>query len=341
MTIAITVDPTADSVRITMTGPGSVWFAFGFGNSFMANTYCFVASGGGNISEWKLGNHTAGSMLSESLMSSSYSSTGGRATAIVTRSISGMNSDYFTFPSEASTFTLIWGYGSFPNLGFHVDRGVAIITLREECPVTSSTISPTVCNNYLSPSGNYTWISSGTYMDTISNTAGCDSIITVNLSILTIDVSITQSNDTITANATGAMYQWLDCDNSYLPLIGETAQSLIAAAGGNYAVEIIENGCRDTSVCFNSPPTDVIENSMAGDLSIFPNPTKGMINIQIGSYISNFEIVILNTAGQIVGRSFFSNVNEATIEIDEGPGVYFIKLVSEDHYSPVFKVILQ
>ncbi|GAB4252024.1 MAG: hypothetical protein Kow0079_06470 [Vicingaceae bacterium] len=51
------------------------------------------------------------------------------------------------------------------------------------CTNTSSTISPTACNSYTSPSGNYTWTTSGTYMDTIPNAAGCDSIITIQLTI--------------------------------------------------------------------------------------------------------------------------------------------------------------
>ncbi len=41
----------------------------------------------------------------------------------------------------------------------------------------------TACNSYLSPSENYIWTSSGIYLDTIANAAGCDSVITTNLSI--------------------------------------------------------------------------------------------------------------------------------------------------------------
>lgn len=51
------------------------------------------------------------------------------------------------------------------------------------CTNTNSTITETACDSYTSPSGNHTWTSSNTYMDTISNAAGCDSIITINLTI--------------------------------------------------------------------------------------------------------------------------------------------------------------
>ena len=52
---------------------------------------------------------------------------------------------------------------------------------------TSGTISPIACNSYKSPSGNYTYTTSGTYYDTLfsQNKAGCDSFITINLKMST------------------------------------------------------------------------------------------------------------------------------------------------------------
>lgn len=48
---------------------------------------------------------------------------------------------------------------------------------------TYSTLSTKACLYYVSPDGNKVWTSSGTYKDTIPNTTGCDSIITVILTI--------------------------------------------------------------------------------------------------------------------------------------------------------------
>ena len=48
---------------------------------------------------------------------------------------------------------------------------------------TSSSISATACDSYTSPSGNYTWTSTGVYHDTIPNAAGCDSTMVIDLTI--------------------------------------------------------------------------------------------------------------------------------------------------------------
>jgi hypothetical protein len=59
---------------------------------------------------------------------------------------------------------------------------------------TYSFISENACNSYTSPSGLYTWTASGSYQDTIPNMAGCDSIITI---MLTINENGSQQNITI------------------------------------------------------------------------------------------------------------------------------------------------
>ena len=61
------------------------------------------------------------------------------------------------------------------------------------CSETTKTITANVCDSYTSPSGK-TWITSNTYSDTIANTAGCDSVITVNLTVRD------KTTETITAN---------------------------------------------------------------------------------------------------------------------------------------------
>lgn len=71
---------------------------------------------------------------------------------------------------------------------------------------SSSSIIASNCVAYTSPSGNHVWTTSGTYTDTIPNNSGCDSIITINLTI-----GSTLSNSTLTVcdtytSASGNIY---------------------------------------------------------------------------------------------------------------------------------------
>ncbi len=76
------------------------------------------------------------------------------------------------------------------------------------CSPTNSSISVTQCSNYTSPSGNYTWNSSGTYNDTIPNAAGCDSVITINLTINTLTVGFSLYPDPDTTQ----LHHWFAID---------------------------------------------------------------------------------------------------------------------------------
>ncbi|MCB0738712.1 MAG: hypothetical protein KDC92_14455, partial [Bacteroidetes bacterium] len=49
---------------------------------------------------------------------------------------------------------------------------------------TSGKITVSACHSYTSPSGKYTYASTGIYSDTLMNSNGCDSIVTINLTIL-------------------------------------------------------------------------------------------------------------------------------------------------------------
>lgn len=104
----------------------------------------------------------------------------------------------------------------------------------------------------------YTWVDGVTYTAS-NNTAtyifttaeGCDSLVTLNLTINTTpDNSVTQTGSSLSANQTGANYQWLDCSNGFSAINGGTNQAFTPPFSGSYAVLVSSNGCSDTSTCF-------------------------------------------------------------------------------------------
>ena len=68
-----------------------------------------------------------------------------------------------------------------------------VLKLSPNC-TTYSFLSITSEEEYTSPSGNYVWNNTGVYMDMIPNAAGCDSIITIDLTILNTSKDILVPN---------------------------------------------------------------------------------------------------------------------------------------------------
>jgi uncharacterized repeat protein (TIGR01451 family) len=203
---------------------------------------------------------------------------------------------------------------------------------------TTATISPVSCSRYTSPSGNYIWTTTGTYMDTISNTVGCDSVITVNLTVYNVDATVTNTSPTLVANAIPATYQWLDCNNAMAIMNGETNQSYTATANGSYAVEVTQNGCVDTSACELVNNIGIQQNDFGNSLHYYPNPTDGNLVIDLSEAYPNIVIIIRNEMGQEVRREAFDNLSQLQISILGAAGVYYLEVITESKKA-ILKVI--
>jgi hypothetical protein len=200
---------------------------------------------------------------------------------------------------------------------------------------TDSILSVNTCDStYTSPSGNYLWSQSGTYMDTIPNTAGCDSIITIYLTFFTVDTFVINLSPHLIANAIPASYQ---CNNAMTPIIGQTYQSYVATANGSYAVEITQDGCVDTSACQLVNNIGIQKNGFDDTLSIYPNPTKGKITIECES-IERIEV--LDITGKVVYEDLVSN-DVLDIDISAfSKGIYFVKVTTADGFA-VERIVLE
>ncbi len=109
----------------------------------------------------------------------------------------------------------------------------------------------TACDSYLWIDGNTYTSSNNTATYTLTNIGGCDSTVTLNLTITpSPNNNVTQVSTELIADQSGATYQWLDCDDNFSYVFGETGQSFTPVVTGNYAVEVNLNGCMDTSTCY-------------------------------------------------------------------------------------------
>lgn len=158
-----------------------------------------------------------------------------------------------------------------------------------------------------------------------------DSSITGDISVtarfeeILLDASVMQTGDSLIANASGATYQWLDCDNNNLPIDGATDQTFIPDTCGNYALMVMVDGCQVISECFNIlVDATGIENSLNDTFGfkVYPNPGKELITIESGSEAS---FVLVNSLGQKIRQFELNSLGAYRVKIsDLDPGVYVL-----------------
>jgi len=197
-------------------------------------------------------------------------------------------------------------------------------------PIYSQSDTVSICSSYTWPANGNTYTSSGNYLAALTSSSGCDSTISLNLTINSVDATVTLTNDvTLQANNASASYQWLNCVG-YTPISGATNQSYVASTNGSYAVKVTENGCTDTSICNVISKVGLIENDFGSLFQIYPNPTSGKLTIDLGKEHANVTTKLFNAKGQLINTSKFQNSISFSLEIEGAPGIYFLEIASED-----------
>lgn len=189
------------------------------------------------------------------------------------------------------------------------------------CAETYGTLTTSTCGNFVSPSGNYTWQTAGTYEDTIENAAGCDSIITIILTLGSLDVTVSQGDDYVIVAATDASYQWIDCDNGNTPIAGATGRSYTPAGNGNYAVIVNQATCSDTSACFAFVGVGIREVENSVGISVYPNPTNSVLRVEL---TQPEAIEVYNMLGTLLAR-YEANQSHSIDVAHYAQGVYLVK----------------
>jgi hypothetical protein len=137
--------------------------------------------------------------------------------------------------------------------------------------------------------------------------------------------TVTLTSTTLSANeaTAGAVYQWLDCNNSNAPISGETNQDYTPGLDGNYAVEVTLNACTDTSTCFIFSLAG-LEDVKRINFSVYPNPSNGVFIISVTELNQNYQII--DITGKVVMEGKLSSFDNS-IELNSvANGTYILKV---------------
>jgi hypothetical protein len=223
---------------------------------------------------------------------------------------------------DGVTYSTSGNYQAVVTNQFGCDSTITIdLTITQ--PSTSN-ISETACASYVAPDG-VTYSTSGNYQAIIPNQFGCDSTIIIDLIVNNTDVNVVQNGLDLTAAASSASYQWLDCGNSFAVLSGDISQSFSVTSNGDYAVEVTQNGCVDTSDCFTFSDVGT-QNFSTNEFSVFPNPSTGTFSVYI-----NFDAVLqlYNAEGQELYSEIVSQGSNTLDYSSLSTGVYILKVLHE------------
>lgn len=162
----------------------------------------------------------------------------------------------------------------------------------------------------------------------VQNSKGCDSLVFLDLNIRNIDTTIQQLNDTLWAKTMNASYQWLDCNDSYSVIAGETQQFFIPQTAGRYAVQVADSFCIDTSSCIAFSGIDIAQNDLV-HLNIYPNPTTDFVLLELPSE-DVMKISLYSSTGTLM-REWGGVKGQFSLDMrSQASGVYCLKVVSEN-----------
>ena len=257
---------------------------------------------------------------------------GTEASGEIALSSSGGTTPYTYLWSDGSSNAILTGVpaGSYScivtdNNGCITNVDVTLNSLA----VDSISQNISICSGEIYTIGSSTYTTSGIYYDNFQNTNGCDSVVTTNLTVeATINNGATINGHTLTATQSGAQYQWVDCNNGFAAVGGATAQNFSPAADGSYAVIVTVNGCSDTSACLTYS-TIGIEESANFVSSVYPNPTTGIITVQL--HIAVSSMTVTDVTGRIVREHAEQSASAVTIDLNkEANGVYFLNIIVDE-----------
>ncbi len=198
------------------------------------------------------------------------------------------------------------------------------------------TIDATICVGDTYQLGTQSLSAAGAYTETFTGAAanGCDSIVTLNLSVAPDDISVSRDGQTLTAGASNATWQWINCtDNS--AITGANNQSFTPNLPGVFAVVITQNGCSDTSECVSVWPAGISMDEAGSAFVLYPNPVRDLLTIK-GDNITGIS------ASDITGKVLYSvTTTPATVHtIPTGAwheGIYIIRITTGEMHQ-VYKI---
>jgi hypothetical protein len=199
--------------------------------------------------------------------------------------------------------------------------------------------SVTACDAYWWSLTDSTYTASGLYHFDTTNINGCDSTIILDLTIQTIESSITQLGSNLSAvidvgdQTASESTNWYNIqtinDTQKIWLMKDSSDTFSPRFNCSYFIVVEDDlGCKDTSSIYYYSSTA----SRIGEMITYPNPTKGLISLEFINERNQFVILELINNNGVKLDEFITTDNKLDINLSKYPaGIYYIYFDSTDN----------
>ncbi|HYV95445.1 MAG TPA: T9SS type A sorting domain-containing protein, partial [Chitinophagales bacterium] len=150
--------------------------------------------------------------------------------------------------------------------------------------------------------------------------------IVTHLIIDSLDTSVTQADNILTANFPSANYQWVDCNNGWQAISGATDQVFTVTINGNYAVIISDSsGCSDTSACYLVIGLQTATVNSVYEVKLFPTPADQTLQIECKNFGDDILISLYTVDGKMVKEIASTNSSIGLSTADLPAGFYILR----------------
>ena len=263
--------------------------------------------------------------------------------SIVTLHLTIFTADYAEFADSACS-SYVWNNEVYEESGDYVQTFTNVNGCDSVVTLHLTIFTANYADFADNACGSYTWNNevyeeSGDYVQTFTNASGCDSIVTLHLTIYqsvtsTIPVALCESD---------LPYHYVNGDIDTTFEIGTPNLSVF-----NFQFST-SHGCDSTvTLTLTIEPCDtngINENGMA-NLTLYPNPTTGMVNVQFtmnNVQLGAGEIQVLDVYGRLlqnVETCHGASLQAVQIDLSRyATGIYLVRLVNGGKVMAVRKVV--
>lgn len=177
----------------------------------------------------------------------------------------------------------------------------------------TSSYSAAICQGESYDFNGQALTTSDVYTATLTSTSGCDSIVTLTLTVNTLPVPSISANGNVLSTQSFDSYQWqLDAND----IQGANAQTYTALENGNYTVWVSDdNGCEAVSSQITVTGVGIKGISQAA-IKVYPNPAEDVLVIEMPA-IDLTKLTITDMEGRILMEQYVSG--KQTLDISSLP----------------------